>query len=139
MNAGVVELDALADTDGAGTQHDHGGLIPVFADKLQSFVLAAGLFGVIGGIEVRSVGGKLAGAGIHHLEGGFPLELHFAAGQPGNGGIRIPQLLATSVQLFGELAFSQFPLVVQEVHQFGEEPAVDHGFLVHLLHGHAPL
>ena len=139
MDAGVVELDALADADGAGTQHDHCLLLPVFSDEFQGLVLAAGLLGVVGGVEVGGVGGKLASAGVHHLEGGLALKLHLAARQPGNGGIGIPQLLALGVQLFGELAFGQFPLVVQEVHDLVEEPAVDHGFLVHLLHRDAAL
>ena len=139
VNAGVVELDALADADGAGAQHDDGLLLPVFADELQSLVLAAGFLGVVGGVEVGGVGGELAGAGVHHLKGGLALKGHLAAGEPGDGGIGIAQLFALGVQLLGELALGQFPLVVEQVQYLGEEPAVDHGFLVHLLNGHAPL
>ena len=139
VNAGVVELDALADADGAGAQHDDGLLLPVFADELQSLVLAAGFLGVVGGVEVGGVGGELAGAGVHHLKGGLALKGYLAAGEPGDGGIGIAQLFALGVQLLGELALGQFPLVVEQVQYLGEEPAVDHGFLVHLLNGHAPL
>mgnify|MGYP007012691932 CR=1 FL=1 len=94
VDAGVVELDALADADGAGAQHDDGLLLPVFPDKLQCLVLTAGLFRVIGGIKIGGVGGELAGAGIHHLESGLALKGHLAPGQTGNGGIGITQLLA---------------------------------------------
>ena len=54
-------------------------------------------------------------------------------------GVGIAQALALGVQLLGELALLQLPLVREQVHELGEEPAVDHGFLVHLLHGDAPL
>ena len=111
VDAGVVELDALADADGAGAQHDDRLLLPVFPDKLQSLVLAAGFLRVVGGVEVGSVGGELAGAGVHHLEGGLALKGHLAAGEPGDGGVGIAQLLALGVQLLGELALLQFPLV----------------------------
>ena len=129
MDAGVVELDALADADGAGAQYDDGLLLTVFADELQSLVLAAGFLRVVGGVEVGGVGGELAGAGVHHLKGGLALEGYLAAGEPGDGGIGIAQLLALGVQLLGELALGQFPLVVEQVQYLGEEPAVDHGFL----------
>ena len=55
---------------------------------------------------------ELAGAGIHHLESGLALKGHLAAGEPGDGGVGIAQLLALGVQLFGELALGKLPLVV---------------------------
>ena len=58
------------------------------------------------------MGGELAGAGVHHLEGGLALKGHLAAGEPGDGGVGIAQLLALGVQLLSELALGQFPLVV---------------------------
>ena len=112
VDAGVVELNALADADGAGAQHDHRLLLPVFPDKLQGLVLAAGFLRVVGGVEIGGVGGELPGAGVHHLKGGLALKLHLAAGQPGNGGIGIAQLLAPGVQLLGQLPLGKLPLVV---------------------------
>ena len=139
MDAGVVELDALADADGAGAQYQHRGLVPVLADELQGLVLAAGGLGVVGGVEVGGVGGELAGAGVHHLIGGLAGEGNLAAGEPGDGGVRVAQALALDIQLLGELALLELPLVGQQVQEFIEEPAVDHGLLMELLHGDAPL
>ena len=60
VDRGVVELDALADTDGAGTQHDDHGA----AGTLQ----APGLAGLVrAGIEVGRFRGEFCAAGIHHL------------------------------------------------------------------------
>ena len=57
VDAGVVELDALADAVGAGAEDDHGGL------------LARGDLGllVVGGVEVRRLRGELGGAGVDRL------------------------------------------------------------------------
>ena len=57
VDGGVVELYALADTDGAGTQ-DHY-LFPVGHDRL--------VFLLIGGVEIGDVAFKLRGAGVDHL------------------------------------------------------------------------
>ncbi len=139
VNAGIVELDALADSNGTGAQHHYGLLFPVIPDKFQSLILTARFFRVIGGVKIRGMGGKLASASIHHLKGGLADKFHFAARQPLNGGIRIAQLLAPGIKLFSQHAFFQLTLVGKEIQELGQEPAVDHGLLVHLFHGDTAL
>ena len=58
-HAAVVELDTLPDPVGATSQDQHG-LIPA---RLRLVLL------VVGGVEVGSGGGKLAGTGVHGLIG----------------------------------------------------------------------
>ncbi len=57
VDAGVVELDALADAVGTRAEDDHGGL------------LARGDLGllVVRGVEVRRLGGELGGEGVDRL------------------------------------------------------------------------
>ncbi|GAA3072703.1 hypothetical protein GCM10020000_66920 [Streptomyces olivoverticillatus] len=57
VDAGVVELDALADAVGAGAEDDHRGLL---ARR------DLGLL-VVGGVEVRGLGSELGGAGVDRL------------------------------------------------------------------------
>ena len=71
VDGGVVELDALADADGAGAQHHDDGLAaagegPGFAELVK------------GRIEIGGLGVKLRAAGIHHLvNGGLALDRQF--------------------------------------------------------------
>ncbi len=69
MHGGIVELDALADADGAGAQHDYAGLLFLFL--LQEFL---GLvFLIVGGIEIRRLRLKLSRAGVHHFVHRIPV------------------------------------------------------------------
>ena len=62
MDRAVVELDALADADGAAAQHQHfaqAAVLPLCLILL-----------VVGGIVIGGLRVELGGAGVHHLEGG---------------------------------------------------------------------
>ena len=96
VDGGVVELDALADADGAGAEdHDNGFSAAGEGPGLAEFVK--------GGIEIGGLGVELGAAGIHHLvDGGLALAGQcFHTGQPQQGAVRIAQLLASLVVLSG--------------------------------------
>ena len=139
MDAGVIELNALANADGPRAQHHHGLLLPVLANEVQGLVLAAAFLGVVGGVKVGGVGGKLAGAGVHHFKGGLALPGNLLAGNPGNGRVRVAQPLALGVNFLRQGAGGQLVLIANEAQQLGEEPAVDHGERVELVYRAAPL
>ena len=60
MNATVVELDTLADADGAGADDDS----PAAGHCLGLVFL------LVGAVEIRGLGGELCGAGVDHLVDG---------------------------------------------------------------------
>ena len=71
VDGGIVELDALTDTDGAGAKYHNDRLAaagegPGFAELIKS------------GIEIGSLGIELRAAGVHHLvNGGLALDRQF--------------------------------------------------------------
>ena len=123
MDAGIVELNALAYAYGPGAQHHDRlsafalGRRPLFPDKLSGLVLPAAFGGIVGGVEIGGMGGKFASAGIHHLEGGLALIVHLTAGEPCYSRVRIAQPLALGVQLLCEGPIHKLPLVVQKVYK----------------------
>ncbi len=92
---------------------------------------------VIGGVEIRGLGGKLPGAGIHHLvdrDSGFRL-LQGAAGQGGDYPIRIAGLLGLEIETadVGQPSAARRFVQLDETEELVEEPAVDFGDGVDLL------
>ena len=93
MDRAVVKLDALANADGPGAQHQHLPLLPGRLGAM-GLALAGGeigcsgnirrqlahvgemerfgglVFRVVGGVVIGGLGLELSGAGVHHLEGG---------------------------------------------------------------------
>ena len=109
MDGRVVELDALADADRAGSQHED--LLPVGRNR---FVL---LF--VAGIEIRDVGRVLAGAAVDDLVDG---QDRFVQAQAGDVlGAALPQaadLLVAESQALG------LPEVIQLARVGGEDRLV---------------
>ena len=99
VNRGVVELDALADADGAGAENDDlffaGGM---FGDELFGFV-----FFIEGAVEIGGLRGEFPGAGVHHLVDGVGGVFDLFAGEFFDGLIEEPGFLRGHVKLFGEL------------------------------------
>ena len=68
VDRAIVKLNALTDADGAGAENKDLLLVGVAAlgnERLRFVVL------VVGGVEIRRLGGKFCGAGIDHLERGL--------------------------------------------------------------------
>ena len=144
LAAAVVELDALADAVGAAAQD--GDLGPL---GLPGLVLP-----FVGGIEVRGVGLELGGAGVHQLVDRGDAVL------PAQGGNvllaaapELPQLhvgeavfLGPAQRLFELILAPALAQQLAEQRQFiGEghqvlnlvqEPGVDHGEVIDLVHAH---
>ena len=129
MDGRIVKLDALADADRPGAEHHDDGL----AAAREGARLAAR---VRAGVEIRGLRVELGGAGIDHLvaraEGGQRL----AARQAAQRRVRIAEVLAALVA-FRRQAALDARLVVHEVLQPGQKPAVDAGDVVNLVDGHA--
>ena len=131
VDGGVVELDALADADGAGAQHhDDGPSGPGEGPGLAH--------GVVGGVEIGGLGVELGAAGIHHLVNGVPVGRKFAAGEALQCLVGVAQALAPQVLLLGEVP-GEGGLKVRQLLDLAEEPAVDLGDIVDLLHTDAGL
>ena len=133
VDRGIVELDALADADGAGAQHHHAGLLGPLGDELFRFVLI-----VIGGVEVGRFRRELRRAGIHHLVHGIPVEGHLLAGQPLDGLVGIAHALGLQVGVAVDMAFLQAALHQEQVPELVQEEVVDFGNLMQLFQTHAP-
>ena len=68
VDGAVVELNALTDADGAGAKDKDFLFVGVAAlgNELRGLVVL-----IVGGVEIRRLGGKFCGAGIDHLKGGL--------------------------------------------------------------------
>ena len=125
----IVKLDALADADRPGAEHHDDGL----AAAREGACLAAR---VRAGVEIRRLRVEFGRAGVDHLvacaEGGQRL----AAGQAAQRRVRIAEVLAALVKLRCQAA-PDARLIVHEVLQPGQKPAVDAGDVVDLIDGHA--
>ena len=125
----IVKLDALPDADRTRAEHHDDGL----AAAREGARLAAR---VGAGVEIRRLRVKFGGAGVDHLvacaEGGQRL----AAGQAAQRRVRIAEGLAAPVKLRRQ-AVLDARLIVHEVLQPGQKPAVDAGDVVDLIDGHA--
>ena len=134
VDGGVVELNALADADGAGAQHHNDGLSgpgegPGLAEAVE------------GGVEVGGLRVKLRGAGVHHLvDGGLALTgQRLSAGEPQQGAVGIAELLALFIELRRQALPLQRLLKVRQTPDVAEEPVVDLRDVMDGIQGHAGL
>ena len=120
VDGGVIELNALADADGAGAQdQDHRAAGPGEGPGLAELVKT----GVkIGGLRV-----ELRAAGVHHLVNGLPglLREPVRPGETEQGLVRVAQALALGVTLRRQSVPLQGLLEVRKAPQLPEKPAVD--------------
>ena len=93
MHRGIVEFDALSDTNGTRPDDDNA-LFRALFDKGRRLVVR---LLVIGGIEIRRLRGEFCGAGIHHFIDGAAVIRNFLPGQFFKFLIGIPQQLALVV------------------------------------------
>ena len=118
VDRAVVELDALADPDGAGAQdHDHG---------LSAAREAAGFAERIAGrVEIGCLGVELGRTGVHHLvrEGGFRRKRR--SGETAQGGVGIAQSLGKGVILAAQRPARNTQLKGGETFQLPKEEEVD--------------
>ena len=139
MHRAVVKLDALTDADRAGAENDDG-----FAPA----VLRLGR-GAVGAVEIRADGLELAAAGIDHAEGGQhlePLAQHadirrLAADEARHRAVRHAHLFGghqrVAIQRGDAVHRAELLLHADDVLHLFEEPDVDLGDLVDVLHRHA--
>ena len=132
VDGGVVELDALADADGAGAQHHDDG--PSAAGE------GAGLAEAVeGGVEIGGLRVELRAAGIHHLvdslgRGRGQLR---CAGETQQRRVGVAHLLAQGIALRRQALLFQGLFKVRHLLQLGQEPAVDAGDGEDLVHADA--
>ncbi len=144
LAATVVELDALADAVGAAAQ-DH---------DLVAFGAAGLVFPLIGGVKIGGVGFELGGAGVHQLvdriDAVFPAHpgdmVLVATPEVGELPVGEAPLLGAPEHILklvlAPALLQQLPEDVQfpgETHQVAnlvEEPGVDPGYFISLLHRH---
>ena len=133
MNGGIVELDALSDTDRTGAEHDNGPVPGVDAlDELLGLVLT-----VIGRIEVRCLGGKLGSAGIDHFINSMERLFNGLACELFDDLIGEAHFLGLMIQLKGGIACFKLILELNKIQQLIGEPLVDLGDVKDLLGGNA--
>ena len=131
MDRAVVELDALTDADGAGAENEHLLLVGVAAlgNELLGLVIL-----VVGGVEIRRLGGKFRGAGVDHLEGGlrrFGQGVH--ARQAFDGLIQETEPLRVQIFFRRQFAGFQAHFNVGQVLQFVQEPPVNLGNVINYI------
>ena len=139
VHRAVVKLDALTDADRAGAENDDG-----FAPA----VLRLGR-GAVGAVEIRADGLELAAAGINHAEGGQhlePLAQHadirrLAADEARHRAVRHAHLFGghqrVAIQRGNAVHRAELLFHADDVLHLFEEPDVDLGDLVDVLHRHA--
>ena len=133
VDGGIVELDALADADGAGAQHQHRGLA-FLGHKGPGLAFLA-----VGGVEIGGLRIEFAAAGIHHLINGFlrGTGQGGSAAEPQKGLVGIAQLLALSVGLGRKAVTGQPGFKIRQLFDLAQEPGVDAGDPVDVLQGDA--
>ena len=131
----IVELDALADADGAGTDDDDAALFALFDERRR---LVVGVI-VVRGIEIRRFGGELGGAGIDHLIDRLAVVRHALPGEFFQLMVGIAEALALFVQGAGQLFAAQALFKLDQIVELMQEPAVDLGDLKDLVYGNARL
>ena len=139
VHRAIVKLDALADADRAGTQHDDG---------LAAAVLRFGRRAV-GAVKIRADGLELAAAGIDHAEGRLHVQAgakhadirRLAADKARNGAVRHAHFFGghhrIRVQRSDAAQRADFLLHADDVLHLFEEPDIDLRNLVDMLHRHA--
>ena len=133
VDGGIVELDALADADGAGAQHQHRGL--AFLGHKGPGLAFLAVRGVkIGGLRI-----EFAAAGVHHfINGLFGLRRQAVrAGEALEGVVGVAQALAGLIVFGGQAVLGQCLFKIGHLLQLGQEPAVDPGDAVDLADGDA--
>ncbi len=120
----VVELDALSDPDGAGTEYQY--LLLVVRVALQEDLRL--VFLVKGGVEVRGLGLEFRSAGIYHLVGSLAVVRSAAhAGNALDGLIQEAGVLGLEIELLVQAALLQLMFDAGQVPQLAQEPLVDLG------------
>ena len=129
VDGGVVELNALADPDGAGAQHHDDG--PAGSWKGPGLTEA-----VEAGVEVGGLRVELRAAGVYHLiDGGFGRHGQVRrAGESAQRVVWIAQALAGLIVLRRQAVSPQGQFKVRHVFKLVEEPAVDAGDAENLIH-----
>ena len=129
VHRGVVEFDALPDADGPGTQDDdhrfaRTGMASGFAVDVES------------GVEVRGLGRKLGGTGIHHFinSGLCRAGKGFFPGQGKDRMIGVAQIFSQSIE-FRRQARRELLFKLRQTGDPGQKPPVDLCDRVDLLHG----
>ena len=104
VHGGVVELDALADTDRPAAENDDGPFggreAVTMGDESGRFVFAARNRG--GGVKVRRFGGKFGGACIDHAVDRRLMFFHFRARKLLNRAVEEAHRLGAGVQILGQ-------------------------------------
>ncbi len=132
VDGGVVELDALADPDGAGAQdHDHRPPGPGEGPGLAEPVKA--------GVEIGGLRVELRAAGVHHLVNGLPglLREPVRPGETEQGLVGVAQALSLGIALRRQPLPLQSLLEVRKAPQLPEKPAVNFRNGENLLHADA--
>ena len=134
VDGGIVELNALTDTDGAGAQHHNNGLSaagegPGLAELVK------------GRIEIGRFGVKLRAAGVHHLVNGVSVRARqsLCAGEAQQRLVGIAHALSGLIMGLRQTVGRQCLFKVRHFFQLGEEPAVNAGDAEDLVHGDAGL
>ena len=105
MDGGIVELNALTDTNGSRADDDDAFLLALCDERFCFVVIRF----VVGRIEIRRPGSELRGAGVHHLEHGFFMEGKFLTAEFFDVLIEIAEPLSFLVYLAGKHARRHFP------------------------------
>ena len=130
VDGAVIKFNALADPNGAGPQDDDG--VPAGPGEVPGITVL-----VIGGVEIRGLGLEFRRAGVHHLIAGGAVGqgcwVH--PRQAGQGLVRVAVFLRLEIGLLGEPAL-QGGLESDQVLQFADEPLVNLGDIVNVVHRH---
>ena len=136
VNAGIVKLNSLPDTDGAGAKYHDG--FPGISDKRQHLIFSSLLLAAVNAVEVRCLGGKLAGTGINHPVHRSSLRRQGMAGYGLKGAVCKAQFLASHIQLPGQLPFLNLLLIIDYISELPEKPLVNLCDPVDFLHCDPP-
>ena len=128
VNGAVIELDALADADGAAAQHDDHRLAAAF--QRTGFAVPRRT-----GIEIRRFGGELRRAGIHHFIAEGPGGQIARSKQPPDGAVRVAHALEARVIALQEARFLDASFQLRHALQLIQEPPVDLGDCKNLVRG----
>ena len=131
VHGGIVELDALADADRAGTEHHHAGLIRL--------ALAGFAHIVVGRIEIGRERAELRAAGVHHLIDRAAVRGQRVTADARERLVREAQALHLKIRLFVERPGGDFLLRAGQAADGAEEETVNARGLINLLDGHAVL
>ena len=135
MYGGIIELDTLPDADRPRTDDDDA-LFRAFRNERRRLVVR---ILVVGRIEIRCFRRKFRRAGIDHLIDRLPVIRDFLPRQLFQLMVGIPEAFALVVQRARQLFAVQAALVLDQIVELGEEPAIDLRDLKNLVDGDARL